>query len=555
MKKIILYSAAIAALFACNKIDEEVIPVNSEGKQIITAYASIPFTKLAYSENTVGGGSGLSSTWETGDTFKAIQKTGDDVTVVTFTLYDGDGTTQGKFRTETEGVTAETQWTAVLGSHSTIQGEEIHCSFRGQNGKLASLDDFNYVVSTGTGTAPTFSFNPGTAKSYIMRVKLPAGIKCIEYTPSAYWKVSSSGVNATLYYSKLFSGGSDTAEITAWTPTYTSVITLDAASSAGDIVYIAVPAINFSHSYASYDGSGGKQFDNRKVGVIITIMNDDSDNATLSNGTVLGADVSGKGGQIGTFDLSGMTLISRPKPSEAIHMTAENVGTNDTSGGKNYMNLTTDNDTYWAPYNVGATTSTEVGDYFAWGEINPKSDYSEGTYSMYENTGSASTYTIISTRLYKNGENILDGSVVDDKGLYTIRGSRYDVARVKWGKAWRMPGVEEAYGLSQGTISTNSTTMTITKDASTVTIPVCGRCEGTSAPGVKSSGWTVSYTAAFWTADQPACKQATAGKDVVQMFANKKKDLSGADFYSSGMYRYYGVPVRAVLATSSVTLK
>ena len=550
MKKILASLALLAAFYACTK-QENVYSETPDGKQIITATVSIPNTKVAYVENTPGGGAGLSSTWETGDRFYAIQKTGDDTRVVTFNLTSGEGTSTGRFQTETEGVTSETQWTAVLGNHATIQGEEIHCSYKGQNGKLASLDGYNYVVSTGTGTDPTFSFNPGISKSYIMRVKLPAGIKCVEYTPSAFWKVSSSGVETSLYYGKLYPDGELVSDLAAWSPSNTTVITLDSVSSAGDIVYIAVPAINFSHSYSVYPGSGGRQFDNRKVGVIVTIMNDTSDNATRSNGTVMGADVSTKGGQIGTFDLSGMTLIHRPTPSDAILMTATDVRSYDTSGGKYYMDITTDCNIYWAPYNVGATAPAEVGDYYAWGEINPKSDYSQSTHAFLEDAGDGNKWTIISTRYYGEADN----SVVGDKGLYSIRGSRYDPARVKWGKAWRMAGVEEAYGLSKGTVSTNSTAMTITKDGRTVTIPVCGRREGTSAPGEKLSAWTVAYTAATWLGDQAACKQATAGKDCAWMIANTKKNLNDIDFYSGGMNREYGLPVRAVLTTSSVTLK
>ena len=30
----------------------------------------------------------------------------------------------------------------------------------------------------------------------------------------------------------------------------------------------------------------------------------------------------------------------------------------------------------WAPYNVGASKPTEYGNYYAWGEIEPKTDYS-----------------------------------------------------------------------------------------------------------------------------------------------------------------------------------
>lgn len=40
----------------------------------------------------------------------------------------------------------------------------------------------------------------------------------------------------------------------------------------------------------------------------------------------------------------------------------------------------------WATCNVGATTSEEYGDYFAWGEITPKDNYSWETYKYCKGT-------------------------------------------------------------------------------------------------------------------------------------------------------------------------
>lgn len=546
MKKIILYSAAIAALFACNKIDEEVIPVNSEGKQIITAYASIPFTKLAYSENTVGGGSGLSSTWETGDTFKAIQKTGDDVTVVTFTLYDGNGTTQGKFRTETEGVTAETQWTAVLGNHSTISSEEIHCSYKGQNGKLASLDDYNYVVSSGTGTAPTFSFNPGTAKSYIMRIKLPAGIKCIEYTPSAYWKVSTSEVKRQYYnFTNPQNGDADNSVYTyaAFEAANTSTIELDAASASGDIIYIAVPAINYDYTSGgfAFDLTNKRQYCNNLNGVIVTLMNDVSDEATLSCGAVLGSNVSEKGGQIGTFDMSGKTLLHRPKPADAIRfLTASN---SFSDSGRSFNSKT---DTYWAPFNVGASSEAEVGNYYAWGEIEPKATYSEATYSRWHDPDGDAT-------------NVLDAISFKftpwsgASSLYSIAGSRYDAARVQWGVAWRMCSVLELMALSKHTrakVTTpgTGTKVTVSGGSDYIFIPQSNIMINSTLsryPG-KSVDWST-----FWTSDNVNRIDVSA-TPILQPFMQGEN--GGIDYWNNKLYVrfWWGEPVRPVLASSTI---
>ena len=77
----------------------------------------------------------------------------------------------------------------------------------------------------------------------------------------------------------------------------------------------------------------------------------------------------------------------------------------------------------WATCNVGAESPEDFGDYFAWGEIKTKKDYSWDTY-MY-------------------------GYVVSDNK--TILDPKNDVAIVKWnrfGRTWRMPTNEEWRELS-----------------------------------------------------------------------------------------------------------
>ena len=80
----------------------------------------------------------------------------------------------------------------------------------------------------------------------------------------------------------------------------------------------------------------------------------------------------------------------------------------------------------WASFNLGASKPEEYGDYFAWGETAPKSNYSWSTYKWCN--GSASTLTKYNTSgSYGN---------VDDK---TVLESVDDVASVKLGGKWRMP--------------------------------------------------------------------------------------------------------------------
>ena len=75
----------------------------------------------------------------------------------------------------------------------------------------------------------------------------------------------------------------------------------------------------------------------------------------------------------------------------------------------------------WAKFNVGATSEDLIGDRFAWGEVEQKSgDYTLENYLYYDSK--TSQYTIKHTE---------------------ISGTKYDVARQKWGGRWRMPTKEE----------------------------------------------------------------------------------------------------------------
>ncbi len=84
----------------------------------------------------------------------------------------------------------------------------------------------------------------------------------------------------------------------------------------------------------------------------------------------------------------------------------------------------------WATFNVGATKPEEYGDYFAWGELNPKSDYSISTYKY------ASDYKY--TKYWP--KNMVDswGGQGDPDGLTELE-PEDDAAHVYLGDIWRMP--------------------------------------------------------------------------------------------------------------------
>lgn len=72
----------------------------------------------------------------------------------------------------------------------------------------------------------------------------------------------------------------------------------------------------------------------------------------------------------------------------------------------------------WASCNLGASTPTEFGGYYAWGETSTKEEYTEDTYSYFDK--STNRYTDIGSE---------------------IGGTSYDAATVNLGKGWRMPSV------------------------------------------------------------------------------------------------------------------
>ena len=78
----------------------------------------------------------------------------------------------------------------------------------------------------------------------------------------------------------------------------------------------------------------------------------------------------------------------------------------------------------WATCNVGASAPEEYGDYFAWGEVEPKEEYSWENYKWCDGTE----------------QNITKYNATD--GLKTLL-PEDDAAHVNWGGEWRMPTGKE----------------------------------------------------------------------------------------------------------------
>ena len=94
-----------------------------------------------------------------------------------------------------------------------------------------------------------------------------------------------------------------------------------------------------------------------------------------------------------------------------------------------YVDLGLPTGTLWATCNVGANVPEEYGDYFAWGETEPKEEYTWETYKWCE--GSKNTLT----KYCAKSDYGYEGYVDDKKEL----DPEDDAAYVNWGPSWRMP--------------------------------------------------------------------------------------------------------------------
>lgn len=87
----------------------------------------------------------------------------------------------------------------------------------------------------------------------------------------------------------------------------------------------------------------------------------------------------------------------------------------------------------WATCNVGASSPSAYGDYYAWGETSTKSDYSWSTYKYCNSSSTTMTK-------YCNDSEYGNNGYTDSRTTLELSD---DVARQKWGGSWRMPTYDE----------------------------------------------------------------------------------------------------------------
>lgn len=87
--------------------------------------------------------------------------------------------------------------------------------------------------------------------------------------------------------------------------------------------------------------------------------------------------------------------------------------------------------TLWATCNVGATRPEEYGDFFAWGETEPKTVYNWDTYKYCQGGNYNMTKYVYSDAWGIRADNLVELLREDD------------AATVNWGESWQMPSTEQ----------------------------------------------------------------------------------------------------------------
>ncbi|MEE1308511.1 MAG: Ig-like domain-containing protein, partial [Bacteroidaceae bacterium] len=170
-------------------------------------------------------------------------------------------------------------------------------------------------------------------------------------------------------------------------------------------------------------------------------------------------------------------------------------GNSGTLDGHEYVDLGLPSGTLWATCNVGATSPEEYGDYFAWGETGPKSDYSWSTYKYCKGTEHSIT---------KYCRDSYYG-IVDYK---TELEPSDDAAIVNWGSGWQMPSLEQCKELINSSYTTTTWTtlngvkgkkITGKSNGNSIFLPAAGYRDDTSLYDAGSYGcyWSRSVNVGY----------------------------------------------------------
>ena len=190
----------------------------------------------------------------------------------------------------------------------------------------------------------------------------------------------------------------------------------------------------------------------------------------------------------------------------------------------------------WATFNLGAGKPEDYGDYFAWGEIEPKDYFYWSTYKWCN--GSDNTLT-----KYNTSSSF---GTVDNKTMLELAD---DAAYINWGDGWRMPTTAEQDELFNNCTwkwtTQNGVTgykVTSKSNGNSIFLPAAGYYDAASASSVLLHLGSVGL---YWSSSLCTDYPSTAWLMDMDMFNSNEVALNVVE-----AYRFIGVPIRPVYSST-----
>ena len=171
------------------------------------------------------------------------------------------------------------------------------------------------------------------------------------------------------------------------------------------------------------------------------------------------------------------TAVQNPTPSNSL---------TGVSNGHEWVDLGLPSGLKWATCNIGASSPEEYGDYFSWGEISPKSEY---TWENYKFRISGDMDANMKFSKYSTNNSY---GTVDNKTRLEMSD---DAARANWGSSWRMPTRSEFIELRTNCTWTWTTSggkkgyrVSSKSNGNSIFMPAAGSRYRTTVDGTGASG-------------------------------------------------------------------
>lgn len=382
--------------------DETTSDVKDTVKSINVAIENAGFYPANRSAYVVDPSLGFVSSWSEGDIIGIYPLGGDQVA---FPISEGTGSNNARFDGGKWALRANKQYSAYYPfrkENYTVSETEIPVTYTGQvqngNNSTVGLAAFDYLAS-----AATQPYEDGSVD--LTMKHLGAFIRFRITIPSA-----ATLVRAYVESDKTKFVTQGTVDLSSNEPSITPTTTSsNFCVSLSNITCAENEVVTFYAMVAPADLSTSK--------ITITLIDNE--------------------GKRFLYESEGYNFVA----GKAYDCAITEVTTSGTTRGHDWVDLGLPSGTLWASYNVGGTKPEDYGNYYAWGEVNTKVNYTVSNYTHFSKKSSSNpTYTAYYSH-YINKYNTQ--SIWGDIDNKTILDPEDDVATVRWGEEWCMPTYEQ----------------------------------------------------------------------------------------------------------------